>query len=235
MEIILAKLFEDCVYNVKYNQTEKGANYAFVEEGDVLYIYFQHSTSISDWLRNFWLFKRPYKNMNIPYYVHGGFLSAWKEVLYIIIAKIKEVKTPHTLRTWYNDTDFIDRPNYRFRKIVIAGYSQGGALSGLCHECVWFNRPDIRHDIYGFGFESPRFYRGLFVKKALRERWYNYTIIRNHNDIVTHLPFKFLLFTHVGTMIRLNRLSTDSYKKPKFISSHLPGNVLEELKELHKK
>ena len=47
MEIILAKLFEDCVYNVKYNQTEKGANYAFVEEGDVLYIYFQHSNSIS--------------------------------------------------------------------------------------------------------------------------------------------------------------------------------------------
>ena len=55
--------------------------------------------------------------MEIPYYVHRGFLAAWKEVEDIIINKIS---------------------NPAYKQIVTVGYSHGGALAGLCHECVWY-------------------------------------------------------------------------------------------------
>lgn len=234
-EFKIDELFETCAYNVTYESTGNNVNYAFVEDGETLYIYFQGSSSISDWLRNFWFFKRPYKEMKIPYYVHGGFLSAWKEVEDIVIRKITEMRSSAIIRTWYNDTDFIDRVDYKFKKIIIVGYSHGGALSGLCHECVWYNRPDIRDNIFGFGFESPRFYCGLSVKKELRERWSNYTVIRNHNDIVTHCPPKVFCFAHVGTLLHLKETSMKNYRKPHFIGAHYPDAVLESLKDYCKK
>lgn len=224
MNLKLDELFDNCAYKVVYTQVGDSVNYAFVEEGDTLYIYFQGSNSISDWVRNFWFFKKPYKNMKISYYVHGGFLSAWKEVEDIISNKILE-KVP--LQDGHYD--------YKFKKIISVGYSHGGALSGLCHEFVWFNRPDIRNNIFGVGFESPRFYHGLFVKKKLKERWKNYTVIRNHFDIVTFLPPRLFLFTHVGTVCTLNQTSTVNYKKPKCIGAHYPDKVLESLREHYKK
>lgn len=224
MNLKLDELFDNCAYKVVYTQVGDSVNYAFVEEGDTLYIYFQGSNSISDWVRNFWFFKKPYKNMKISYYVHGGFLSAWKEVEDIISNKILE-KVP--LQDGYYD--------YKFKKIISVGYSHGGALSGLCHEFVWFNRPDIRNNIFGVGFESPRFYHGLFVNKKLKERWENYIVIRNHFDIVTFLPPRLFLFTHVGTVCTLNKTSTVNYKKPKFIGAHYPDKVLESLREHCKK
>jgi hypothetical protein len=224
MNLKLDELFDNCAYKVVYTQVGDSVNYAFVEEGDTLYIYFQGSNSISDWVRNFWFFKKPYKNMKISYYVHGGFLSAWKEVEDIISNKILE-KVP--LQDGHYD--------YKFKKIISVGYSHGGALSGLCHEFVWFNRPDIRNNIFGVGFESPRFYHGLFVNKKLKERWENYIVIRNHFDIVTFLPPRLFLFTHVGTVCTLNQTSTVNYKKPKCIGAHYPDKVLESLREHYKK
>lgn len=224
MNLKLDELFDNCAYKVVYTQVGDSVNYAFVEEGDTLYIYFQGSNSISDWVRNFWFFKKPYKNMKISYYVHGGFLSAWKEVEDIISNKILE-KVP--LQDGHYD--------YKFKKIISVGYSHGGALSGLCHEFVWFNRPDIRNNIFGVGFESPRFYHGLFVNKKLKERWENYIVIRNHFDIVTFLPPRLFLFTHVGTVHTLNQTSTVNYKRPKCIGAHYPDKVLESLREHYKK
>lgn len=224
MNLQLDKLFENCAYNIKYEQIGKNVNYAFVEDGETLYIYFQGSSSIFDWVRNFLFFKRPYKRMNITFFVHSGFLSAWKEVENIISNKILE-KVP--LQDGHYD--------YKFKKIISVGYSHGGALSGLCHEFVWFNRPDIRNNIFGVGFESPRFYRGLFVNKKLKERWENYIVIRNHFDIVTFLPPRLFLFTHVGTVCTLNQTSTVNYKRPKCIGAHYPSAVLESLKEYYKK
>lgn len=58
----------------------------------------------------------------------------------------------------------------------------------------------------------PRFYHGLFVKKKLKERWENYIVIRNHFDIVTFLPPRLFLFTHVGTVHTLNQTSTVNYR-----------------------
>ena len=86
----LYKLFHNCAYDVEYKQVGDSVNYAFIEEGNTLYIYFQGSNSISDWVRNFMFPSKPYKDMKIPYRVHRGFLAAWKEVEDIIIGKINE-------------------------------------------------------------------------------------------------------------------------------------------------
>ena len=151
----LSQLFYECAYTVEYQTVGDSVNYAFVEEGSTLYIYFQGSSQISDWVRNFLFKKKPYKDMKVPYRVHRGFLAAWKEVEDIVIAKICE------------DGD----DGFKWRHIVVVGYSHGGALAGLCHECVWFWRPDLRESgLEGYGFEAPRFYGGFHVRKELQER-----------------------------------------------------------------
>lgn len=202
-----------CAYEVQYKQAGDSVNYAFKEEGKTLYIFFEGSNSITDWVRNFWFFKKPYKDMSIPYKVHSGFLAAWKTVEDIIIKKIKEL-----VRV---DGIF----EYKFNQIITVGYSHGGALSGFCHECVWYNRPDIRDNCWGYGFESPRFYHGFRVKEQLKERWKNYKVIRNYTDIVTFAPPAIFCFTHVGHMIKIKPVNKKHYKFPKCISSHFPENV----------
>ena len=228
----LSEMFHMCAYDIKYEKVGKDVNYAFVEKGKTLYIFFQGSNSIWDWVRNLSIFKKPYKDMKVKYKVHSGFLSAWKAVEDIVINKIKEVNSPAIIRDWYSDVDFIDRPDYKFNKIISVGYSHGGAVAGLCHECVWYNRPDIRDNIFGFGFESPRFYHGLKVKKELKERWQNFIVIRNYKDIVTFVPPAFLHYIHVGQIITLTPKSTEGYKLPKIVSSHYPRNVYNSLVEL---
>lgn len=218
----LYELFHRCAYDVIYEETGHSANYAFEEKGDKLIIYFQGSNSIWDWVRNFLFKKKPYKDMAIPYKVHRGFLAAWKEVEDIIIAKVTERKS-------YGEWE------YRWKEIVVVGYSHGGALSGLCHECVWFHRPDLRNGMLrGYGFESPRFYGGWKVKKALRERWERYTVIRTNEDIVTHCPPWLFAFTHVGKFLKTEAdVEVCSNKSvPNCVKSHYPEVVLDGLERL---
>jgi hypothetical protein len=212
--MLASKLFINNLY-AKYETVGDSVNFAFEEQDDTLYIYFEGSNSITDWVRNFLFFKKPYKDMKIPYYVHGGFLAAWKEVEDIVIAKITE-KLPNS-------------SNYKWKRIITIGYSHGGALSGLCHECIWFNRPDIRDNIFGIGFESPRFYHGFAVKKQLQERWKNYIVVRNNTDIVTHCPPYLLCYCHVGSILKIGNGNMKNYKKPHCVGSHYPDKVFENL------
>ena len=74
----LSQLFYNCAYVVDYKQVGDSVNYAFVEDAkeSTLYIYFQGSNSITDWVRNFMFPAKPYKDMVLPYRVHRGFLAA---------------------------------------------------------------------------------------------------------------------------------------------------------------
>lgn len=72
----LSDLFYACAYTVEYQQTGDSVNYAFVEDGKTLYVYFQGSNSITDWVRNFFFKKKPYKDMECVFRVHAGFLAA---------------------------------------------------------------------------------------------------------------------------------------------------------------
>lgn len=201
-EIKLSDLFRMNVWDFKYDQIGDSVNYKFIEKGNILYIFFEGSNSITDWVRNFLFSKRPYKKMETPFRVHRGFLSAWKEIEDLIIAKISDKK---------------------YQTIIIVGYSHGGALAGLCHECVWFHRPDIRKNIYGFGFEAPRFYAAFKVKKQLKERWENFYVIRTGKDIVTYAPPSIFGYCHVGQLISIPAETCHLDKKlPECIKAHYP-------------
>lgn len=227
----LSELFYECAYVGNYKQAGNFVTYKFVEEGSTLYIYFEGSNEMLDWVRNFLFKKVPYKDIDVKFRVHQGFLQAWKEVEDIIVAKVTERATKESLNR--KTKKLVTKEYYLWKKIIVVGYSHGGALSGLAHEAIWYHRPDLRENgLYGYGFESPRFYAGLRVKKELKERWSNYTVIRTNNDLVTHCPPALFNYCHVGKMLKIKGDSSlVKNKLPKCIKSHFPNVVLDALKK----
>lgn len=228
----LSELFYTCAYEGNWQVVGEDVNYKFVEEGSTLYIYFQGSSSTTDWIRNFLFKKKPYKDMESFFRVHRGFLSAWKEVEDIIIEKIQE----KDIKLVFNrkKKKYEDKESFKWKEIVVVGYSHGGALAGLCHECVWYYREDLRENgLHGFGFEAPRFYGCMFVKEELKERWKNFIVIRDGSDIVTHCPPTIFGYTHVGSILKIKGDSSLVENKwlPKFIKYHYPQVVYDGLKK----
>ena len=216
----LLELFKTCDCGISYNNVGDSVSYAFKEEGSHLEIYFQGSSQIADWVRNFLFKKKPYKDMEIPYKVHGGFLAAWREVKDVIKQKIEEKD---------------ENGKFKFESITVIGYSHGGALAALCHEFCWFWRNDIKDNIFGFGFEAPRVYGGFKVKKELKERWEHFTVIRTNNDLVTHCPPVIFGYCHVGNMLKVKGDTTlVKNKLPKCVQSHFPATVRDALETLNR-
>ena len=183
-------LFRVCNINGIYEKKGDGVDYGFIEGANgALYIFFEPSDGKEDWRNNFAYWRRPYKEMDIGYRVHGGFLRCWKTVDDIVIAKVTEIGADG---------------HYKWKSIYVVGYSHGGALAALCHECIWYHRPDLRAEgLEGYGFEAPRIFAGFFMKKELKERWAHFTVYRNNMDIVTHLPPLVFGFRHVGKMVKI--------------------------------
>lgn len=205
MSIKLYKDLYTMILDAKYTDYGNDVNMCFKESKDkeTLIILFEESNGKLDWKHNFMFKKRPYKDMAMPYKVHSGFLKCWKQVEDIVIAKIS---------------------NTAHKKIIIGGYSHGAALAVLCHECCWYNRPDIREKIMGYGFGCPRVYGSFKIKPSLIERWNNFFVIRNHNDIVTHVPPRIFGYTHVGKILQIGIGSTTN-----FVDSHRPSSYLKSL------
>lgn len=201
----LINLFENC-YKNEYQTIGNDVDYLCVRINNILYIFFKGSDSEEDWRANFAFGRKPYKDMEVSYKVHGGFLERWKEVEDTVAAQIKD------------DT---------IEKIVIAGYSHGAALAAFCHEFCWYHRKDLRAHIWGVGFESPRVYGGLKVKKELEERWAQFFVIRNGKDIVTHLPPRCFGFCHVGKVIKIGQGRNHGY-----IKAHTADAVKESLMDI---
>ena len=198
----LYKLFSVCL-NIPYTQVGISANYALKREKEVLYIFFQGSKGKTDWKNNLSFPAKAYKRMGkTVWFAHRGFLRVWKEIEPFLAGDIADE---------------------RLRKIVIVGYSHGGALAMLCHENVWYHRPDLRGFIEGYGFGSPRVFWGIKTPN-LKKRWAGFTVIRNLDDAVTHLPPIFLGYSHVGTMLKIG-------KKGKYstLEAHESKNILKEL------
>ncbi len=198
----LYQLFTLCI-SLPYLQTGVSANYAVKRLGDTLYLFFQASDGKNDWKQNLDFPAKPYKRMGkTVWFAHRGFLRVWKE----IEPKLVE--------------DIADK---RFRKIVISGYSHGAAIAVLCHEYAWYHRPDIRHTLEGYGFGCPRVLWGIKAP-AVKRRWERFTVVRNIDDLVTHLPPALLGYSHVGKMLEIG-------KKGKYtrIQAHYPENIQTEL------
>lgn len=212
----LIQLFTDCL-NVPYIQVENDGSYYVKKEGNTLYIFLESSNGEIDWKNNldFWPVslckscnfpQKPYKDMENCWYAHRGFLRVWKSIEKYVT---KDILNSH------------------YRNIITVGYSHGAALAVLCYEFIWFHRPDLRERIEGYGFGCPRVFWGK-KKKEILYRWKNFTVIRNINDIVTHVPPMWLGFSHVGKMLIVGEKG-----KYSTIEAHRPENILGELKRLN--
>ena len=62
------------------------------------------------------------------------------------------------------------------------------------------------------------------VSQSVANRFQALTVIRNIDDIVTHLPPKILGYTHVGNLLEIGKRG--KYSK---IDAHRPKNILNEL------
>lgn len=199
----LSYLFDRCV-NIEYTHVENSADYALERIGDTLYIYFESSNGVTDWLNNFDFPAKPYKRMGkTVWFAHRGFLKVWKSV------------------ERHAASALLDRT---VRKIVVVGYSHGAAVAAFCHEYIWFNRPELRDRLEGYGFGCPRIFWGIQTK-SIKRRWENFTVVRNINDIVTHLPPAVFGFSHVGKLLKIGKR-----KKYSSVDAHRPNNIAEELK-----
>ncbi len=198
----LTTLFTACL-NVPYAQAGVSASYAVRRLGDTLYLFFEGSDGEEDWRRNLNFPAAPYKRMQAPiWYAHRGFLSVWKE--------LEDVLAP-----------VIADPSVQ--SVVITGYSHGAAVAMLCHEYVWFHRPDLRQSVQGYGFGCPRVFWGA-RQPSLLQRWERFTVVHNIDDIVSHLPPSILGYSHVGKLLTIG--AAGKYSP---IEAHVAENILREL------
>lgn len=203
----LYELFSECL-NIRYHKAGVSANYAARKYKDTLYIFFEDSDGENDWKRNIDFPAKPYKRMEDSlWFAHRGFLKTWKEIEPYLSWRIK---------------------NKEIKKIVTVGYSHGAAIAVLCHEYVYFNRPDIRESIEGYGFGCPRVIWGIKTT-GIDERWKRFCVIRNIDDIVTHLPPALFGFSHVGELLEIGERGKYSP-----IEAHYAENILAELEKQRK-
>ena len=183
--------------SVEYTQCDNAGDYAVIRDGETLKIFFEWSDGREDWKNNFDFPIKPYKRMAHLWFCHRGFLKVWKSI------------EPHIAPQ-------IGNPDVK--NIEIVGYSHGAAIALLCYEYCIFHRPDI--DVQGAGFGCPRVFWG-FVPNAVKERFKNFTVVRNGNDIVTHVPPAFLGFRHISKVVEVGQDDCEGFIKDHFAEEYL--------------
>lgn len=182
----LLRLFNYYFGRAKWQTAEGGTDFDYLREGETLYLYFQWTEQAEDNANNFDFPATPYRDMEDKWYAHRGFLRGWKNAEPYLKDAIMDQAV---------------------KKIIIIGYSHGAALATLAHEYVWYNRPDLRDTLEGYGFGCPRVFWGKLTPK-MQERWANFHPILNKNDIVTHVPPRLFGFKHVGQPINIDSKTT---------------------------
>lgn len=168
------------VLDAEHIQLEKETASFYTErEGGTLRILFEESNGLHDWRNNFRFLARPtkpYKDMTDVWFAHRGFLRVWKVIEPYLEAQIADLGV---------------------ERIEIAGYSHGGAIALLCFEYCKYHRPDI--PVSGVGFGAPRVFWGP-VPEAVKARVADFLVVRNGNDLITHLPPKLFGYRQMGRL-----------------------------------
>lgn len=189
--------------NVSYIHVENSGDYQTERYGDTLFIYLESSNGNEDWKNNLDFpikFKR--RKGDIHFRCHRGFLRVWESIKIYLKDKIMDTGV---------------------NKIVVAGFSHGAGLAVFCYEYIWYHRPDLRDSLEGYGFGGPRVLWGNNARK-IAHRWENFMLIRNIDDLITHLPPRFFGYFHVGSLLKIGEKG--KYNK---IDAHRPENYLIEL------
>lgn len=186
----LSELFDTCL-NIKYEQVGDKVNYAFKEEQDTLYIFFECSNGIEDWRANFDFKKQVYGLFK----VHRGFYDCYYQARNIVLDKVYS-------KEW--------------KQVIVVAYSHGSALATICHQDIKYHFPNL--DLKTYAFESPRVFK---VSKQYLFYWEGLTRIEDNWDIVCHVPPKLFGFTDVGELIKIKGDTSLVKKKlPKCVKSH---------------
>ena len=204
MRNALAELFERCL-SKDYQTTEVGGSWAHDRVGDALYLWFEKSHGVRDWLNNLDVAAVPYRDMDPVWQCHAGFLRVWKSI------------RPHV-------EPLILDPSVR--RICTVGYSHGAAIAVLCHEYAVYHRPELADAIIGIGYGCPRVLLGC-ATPSLARRWESFFAVRNRDDLVTHLPPTTLGFCHVGNLVEIGE---DGLYSP--IDAHRPEAYRSALRRL---
>ena len=146
------------------------------DDGEVV-IAFCGSNSKVDWKNNFHFWKKAYKDAEVTFTAHSGFLKCWKLIRHEVEDRVKAL----------NPTS-----------ITVTGHSYGGAIAVLCSEDMKYCFPEIETQMITFG--APRVIGWLNWRK-IRDRWSNSRQFRHGSDFVTCVPFFGMLFHHVTRRI----------------------------------
>lgn len=176
------------ICKTKYKTVGDNVDYKVVvkKKEERVYLVFQDSEGLRDWINNFRFPAEIYKNQETCLKVHKGYGRAWKSCNDIIMK------------------DFIKKVKETGYKPTIVGWSYGGAMSQLAAE-DFFYRTRTKPTVITFG--SPK----IFGNKASREllRKVSNTIQFAHkNDIVTKLvPFYWAVKTvSIGKQFNIFKL-----------------------------
>lgn len=197
----LLNIFNECL-SANYRHVENDASFAVKRVNDSVTILFEDSEGILDWRNNFRFSARPYRRMDEVWYCHRGFLSVFQAAL----PYFREIIEDESVKTF-----------------AVAGYSHGAALALLCHEYIWYHRPDVRKSLTGYGFGCPRVFSGRMTP-SLAKRWETFYPIRNLDDLITHLPPRLFGYRHVKKLVTVGRRG-----KYSSIDAHRPENYRREL------
>lgn len=184
-DIELARLFETIS---QWETIGTDTQYKIIEEAQETILIFCPSNSKKDWRINLSFPKIPYRKMEIPFLVHGGFLKEW-----VLIRD-------HFLEYFENKLE----AGEGLKPITVTGWSYGGAMATLAVEGLLHDLPILQGMIRLVTFGSPRVVGFLNFSKV-RGRWADSTLYRNDSDLVTFVPLVLLGFRHVKKKTRIGR------------------------------
>lgn len=208
---MLYDLFYACL-TANYNNCPGSCDYAIQIHRNTLYLFFKKSDGKEDWINNLDFPAKAYCPSGEKWYCHRGFLRAWTNIVERLDCRIRDIINRHE----------------NIRRLVIVGYSHGAALSVFALDHFSFLYGDTL-EIQAYGFGAPRVVFGK-LPPDVKERLKAFIVIRNIPDLVTHLPPSFLLYRHVGHMLKIGEAG-------KFgpVIAHTPNAYLDSLYELKQK
>ena len=193
----LFELFEACLA-ANYRHVEEDASFCVKRENDRVTVFFEKSNGKRDWRNNFSFSARPYRDMKEVWFCHRGFMKVFRALLS------------------YLEPIFLDES---VKSFCLVGYSHGAALALLAQEYILYHRPELQGSVEGYGFGCPRVIAG-YIPDSLKERLKGFTVIRNLDDIVTHLPPRIFGYSHITKPLTVGKRGRYSMIAAHFESSY---------------